>query len=179
MTNTSDDPYSTQRTDRVVDASAFRLDGRVAVVIGGTGTLCANMAETLAFAGARTVIVGRDATKAAAVLARIEVRGGAAAFERCDVTSSADLRSLVTQIVTTHQRIDVLVNGAGVNSAPLTHRLLMSFSRISPASRSSALGRRKMPKDCSNLPFGRMTRSCSSSTPPCTKSAAKFLMASS
>ena len=42
----------------------------------------------------------------------------------------------------------------------------------------SALERQKMPKDCSNQPFGRMIRFCSSNTPPCIKSAAKCPRAS-
>ena len=38
----------------------FRLDGRVAVVIGGTGVLCEMIARGFAAAGAETVLVGRD-----------------------------------------------------------------------------------------------------------------------
>lgn len=95
----------------------FRLDNRVAVVIGGTGVLCGRIAETLAAAGALTVIVGRDRAKADAVLASIESRDRQAAFERCDVTERSELSSLVRRVLTTHGRIDVLVNGAGVNSA--------------------------------------------------------------
>ena len=41
----------------------MRLDGRVAVVIGGTGVLCSRVAETFAKAGARSVIVGRNQEK--------------------------------------------------------------------------------------------------------------------
>ena len=44
--------------------SLFSLEGRTAVVIGGTGELCGMMAEGLAAAGAQVVLVGRDATKA-------------------------------------------------------------------------------------------------------------------
>ena len=54
--------------------SSFRLDGRVAVVIGGTGALCGRMAGALGDAGARTVIVGRDRAKAEAALAPGETR---------------------------------------------------------------------------------------------------------
>ena len=93
--------------------SSFRLDGRVAVVIGGTGALCSRMAGALSDAGARTVIVGRDRAKAEAVLAgRDEMT-----FEPCDVSSREGLRVLVTRVLASHGRIDVLVNGAGVNSA--------------------------------------------------------------
>ena len=49
----------------------FNLSGKVAVVIGGTGELCGAMAEGLAGAGAEVVVVGRNADKAQARLAKI------------------------------------------------------------------------------------------------------------
>ena len=97
--------------------SSFRLDGRVAVVVGGTGALGGRMAQALAQAGARTVIVGRDRTRADAALARLRVDGAELAFEPCDATSREELRDLVARVLSSHGRIDVLVNGAGVNSA--------------------------------------------------------------
>jgi NAD(P)-dependent dehydrogenase (short-subunit alcohol dehydrogenase family) len=75
------------------------------------------MAQALAEAGARTVIVGRDRTRADAALARLRVGGAEAAFESCDATSRDELRDLVARVLSSHGRIDVLVNGAGVNSA--------------------------------------------------------------
>ena len=42
------------------------LDGKTAVVVGGTGELCGAMAEGLASAGAEVVLVGRSEEKAAA-----------------------------------------------------------------------------------------------------------------
>ena len=98
--------------------SSFRLDGRVAVVIGGTGALGGRMAGALTDAGARTVIVGRDGAKAEAVLAGRDGPGnGEMTFEPCDVATREALRGLVARVLTSHGRIDVLVNGAGVNSA--------------------------------------------------------------
>lgn len=100
-----------------MDLSAFRLDGRVAVVIGGTGELCGRMAITLAEAGARTVIVGRDPAKAEAVLETMRADGSHGAFEPCDVVDRSALRDLLARVLASHGRVDVLVNGAGVNSA--------------------------------------------------------------
>jgi NAD(P)-dependent dehydrogenase (short-subunit alcohol dehydrogenase family) len=111
------DPYAAPSTDRTTDTSAFRLDGKVAVVIGGTGVLGGNLARTFARAGARTVIVGRDRSKADGVLDRMRADGFDGAFQSCDSTSRDELRSLVDRVAAQHGRIDVLVNGAGVNAA--------------------------------------------------------------
>jgi len=75
------------------------------------------MAQTLAEAGARTVIVGRDRATGNAALDRLRVDGGEFAFEPCDVTSRDQLHDLVARVLASHGRIDVLVNGAGLNSA--------------------------------------------------------------
>jgi NAD(P)-dependent dehydrogenase (short-subunit alcohol dehydrogenase family) len=99
------------------EPSSFRLDGRVAVVVGGTGALGGRMAHALAAAGARTVIVGRDRAKGSAALDRLLAHGDELAFEPCDATSRDELRDLVARVLASHGRIDVLVNGAGVNSA--------------------------------------------------------------
>lgn len=94
----------------------FSLQGRVAVVIGGTGELCGAMAEAFAGAGAHAVLVGRDAAKAEARLARIRGAGGSAEFQAGEATDKADLARLRDALLSRHGRIDILVNGAGVNS---------------------------------------------------------------
>lgn len=95
----------------------FRLDGRVAVVIGGTGVLGGRMAAALAGAGATTVVVGRDPEKGRAVVEAIVAGGGVARYERCDAVDRADLADLVARVVEGDSRVDVLVNGAGTNAA--------------------------------------------------------------
>lgn len=92
------------------------LDGKVAVVIGGTGALGGRMARALADAGARVVVVGRDRGKAG-TLDRPTGHHNQLAFEPCDVTRRQDLADLVRRVLDSHSRIDVLVNGAGVNAA--------------------------------------------------------------
>jgi len=96
--------------------SLFNLDGKVAVVIGGTGELCGAMAEGLAAAGAETVLVGRSEEKAAARLAKIEAAGGKAYFEQVDVNSKASIQALLDAVIAKSGKVDILINGAGVNS---------------------------------------------------------------
>jgi NAD(P)-dependent dehydrogenase (short-subunit alcohol dehydrogenase family) len=97
-------------------AELFSLQGRVAVVIGGTGELCGAMAEGLAAAGAAVALVGRDEAKAKVRLDLIAQAGGTAAFFACDTTSRAALEKLLADVLAKFGRVDVLVNGAGVNS---------------------------------------------------------------
>ena len=87
------------------------------MVVGGTGVLCGRMAQALAEAGARTVIVGRDRATGSAALDRLRVDGCELTFEPCEVTSRDQLHDLVARVLASHGRIDVLVNGAGLNSA--------------------------------------------------------------
>jgi len=67
--------------------SIFSLQGRVAVVIGGTGVLCGEMAEGLARAGAEVVLVGRNVEKAQARLDTIAAAGGKAWFHAAEASS--------------------------------------------------------------------------------------------
>ena len=97
--------------------SLFGLTGKVAVVIGGTGELCGAMAEGLAGAGAEVVLVGRNADKAAARLAKISAAGGRAWFHSAEVSSKAELEGLLAAVLQRSGRVDIVVNGAGINSA--------------------------------------------------------------
>lgn len=95
----------------------FGLDGRVVVVIGGTGVLCGAMAEGIAQAGATVVVAGRDAGRGGERVAAIEAAGGRAAFLPVDVMDRGSIEGLLAATLDRFGRADALVNGAGVNSA--------------------------------------------------------------
>jgi NAD(P)-dependent dehydrogenase (short-subunit alcohol dehydrogenase family) len=97
--------------------SLFSLNGTVAVVIGGTGELCGAMAEGLAAAGADVVIVGRNEQKAASRLQRIASAGGRGWFHSAEATNREALQALLAAVLDRSGRVDVVVNGAGVNAA--------------------------------------------------------------
>ncbi|MDP2136514.1 MAG: SDR family oxidoreductase [Candidatus Didemnitutus sp.] len=98
-------------------SSLFGLRGKVAVVIGGTGELCGAMAEGLAGAGAEVVLVGRNVEKAAARIETITALGGKAWFHAAEATSKSELEALRDTVVQRSGGIDIVINGAGVNSA--------------------------------------------------------------
>ena len=97
--------------------SVFGLSGKVAVVIGGTGELCGAMAEGLAGAGAEVVLVGRNAAKAEERLKRITEAGGRGYFVAAEAGNRAALEELLATVLARSGRVDVVVNGAGINSA--------------------------------------------------------------
>ena len=111
--------------------SLFGLSCKVAVVIGGTGELCGAMAEGLAGAGAEVVLVGRSAEKAAARVARIVAAGGRARFHPAEASSKAELEGLRDAVLKKSGRIDIVINGAGINSAtPFFEITEEEFDRI-------------------------------------------------
>jgi NAD(P)-dependent dehydrogenase (short-subunit alcohol dehydrogenase family) len=96
--------------------SLFSLEGKTAVVIGGTGELCGAMAVAMAGAGAEIVLVGRNEEKAKAKLREIKDVGGHGYFVATDVASREGLENLLGAVLAKSGKCDILVNGAGVNS---------------------------------------------------------------
>jgi NAD(P)-dependent dehydrogenase (short-subunit alcohol dehydrogenase family) len=95
----------------------FSLKGCTAVVIGGTGELCGAIAEGYAAAGAEVALVGRDESKAEKRLASITAGGGRGYFVPANAASKEDLEQLLATVRERSGQCDILVNGAGVNSA--------------------------------------------------------------
>lgn len=95
----------------------FSLQGQTAVIIGGTGELCGAIAEGYAAAGAEVVLVGRDPAKAEKRLEAIQAAGGRGYFVAADASRKADLEALLAQVIERSGGCQILVNGAGVNSA--------------------------------------------------------------
>jgi NAD(P)-dependent dehydrogenase (short-subunit alcohol dehydrogenase family) len=110
---------------------SFSLKNKAAVVIGGTGELCGAIAEALALAGAKVALVGRDPAKAKARQDRIIQEGGQAEFFPCDILSKSGVAKLLDDVVAKLGPVEVLVNGAGVNSAtPFLDIAEEEFDRI-------------------------------------------------
>jgi len=91
----------------------FRLDGRVGVVIGGSGGLGEAMALALAGAGAKIAVVSRRLDACQRVASEIEQMGGIAMAAAADATQFASLQAMVAQVVAEFGRIDILINSAG------------------------------------------------------------------
>ena len=98
----------------------FDLTGKVAIVVGGSRGLGRGMAVGLANAGATVVIASRglEALQAAAEEISKET-GGVCVPMQLDVTSLPAIQDFVAQVDQKFGRIDVLINGAGINMSSL------------------------------------------------------------
>ena len=108
-------------------AELFGLEGRVAVVTGGTGVLGGAMARGLARAGAKVGVLGRRREKAEATVQIIEADGGVALALPADVLDRGELEAAREAVVEQWGRLDVLVNAAGGNMPSATLEPGQSF----------------------------------------------------
>ena len=91
------------------------LRGRVAVITGGSGVLCSEMARSLASQGVKVAILNRTEEKGRGVAEEIKDIGGEAMAVAADVLDRATLEQAKKQILDRFGRIDILINGAGGN----------------------------------------------------------------
>ncbi len=91
------------------------LQNKVAVVTGGSGVLCSEMAKELARQGMRVAILNRTAQKGEAVVQSIKENGGEAINFSVDVLNKESLIAARQAILQQYGQIDVLINGAGGN----------------------------------------------------------------
>jgi gluconate 5-dehydrogenase len=93
--------------------SRFRLDGRVAVVSGGTGGIGSRLSIALAGAGARVAVLGRSAGGATDIAGAIEKAGSEAILVAADVTHHADADRAVSETLERFGRVDIVVTAVG------------------------------------------------------------------
>lgn len=93
----------------------FSLEGKVAVVTGGTGTLGGVMAQGLARAGAKVAVMGRRKERAEEIARAISDGGGVAMALPADVLDREQLTSAREKLLERWSRVDILLNGAGGN----------------------------------------------------------------
>ncbi len=90
------------------------LDGRVAVVIGGSGVLCGTLARGLGRHGVAVVVVAHSRLdRAQAVAEEIVSVGGQAMAAQADVLRRDSLEALADRTVAAYGHVDILINGAG------------------------------------------------------------------
>ena len=94
------------------------LDGKVAIVTGGSSGIGLAAAQGFAANGAKVVIA--DVTDGSEAVEGIKQDGGDALFVKTDVSKTADVRAMVDAAVNTYGRLDFGVNNAGIGGPSAT-----------------------------------------------------------
>ena len=94
----------------------FRLDGKVALVTGGSGGLGSAGALAFAHAGADIAVAARSVDKCEQVAAEIRALGRRALAVAVDVTEKASVDAMTGRVLGEFGRLDILFNNAGVTS---------------------------------------------------------------
>jgi len=95
----------------------FNLEGKVAALTGAGGHLCSEMARGFARAGCQVAVMDLRPEKAQAVEAELR-QAGAAGVMSCaiDVGRKEDHEAALDAVVKRFGRVDIFVNGAGINA---------------------------------------------------------------
>ncbi|WP_200308650.1 SDR family NAD(P)-dependent oxidoreductase [Streptomyces adelaidensis] len=101
----------------------FSLDGRVALVTGGSSGIGKAIAGALARAGASVVIVARKEAELAATVGELVADGCRAARVSADLGTRAGVRAAAEQAVEAFGEPDILVSSAGINLRPPMNEL--------------------------------------------------------
>ena len=99
-------------------AELFSLDGRVAVVTGGSSGIGEAMASALALAGAKVVLVARDPTRLSATSTSLCEAGCLAAWVSADLADRDEVRRAASAAAAAFGEPDILINCAGINLRP-------------------------------------------------------------
>ncbi len=92
----------------------MRLNGKVAIITGGTFGIGESTVRLFANEGAKVVVAARNVEKGTKLVNEIKENGGEALFVKTDVSKEEDVINLVKQTVDAYGKLDVLFANAGV-----------------------------------------------------------------
>ena len=98
----------------------YNISGRIAVVTGGAGVLCAGMCRALASAGAKVAVLDLNSEAAETLAGELRVAGAEATGVPCNVLDKASIETAARTVLAKYGGVDILINGAGGNKAAAT-----------------------------------------------------------
>lgn len=107
------------------------LEGKIALVTGGTSGIGRETAVAFARAGAKVCVAGRREKEGEETVKLVRDAGGEGCFVGCDVTKSAEVESLLQKVAERFGRLDVAFNNAGIEGAwvPIVRQTEEDFER--------------------------------------------------
>lgn len=118
----------------------FNVQGRTALITGGSGVLGSVLASALAKAGAHVVVLSLHAGSGQKVVERICQEGGEAIGIAADVMDKAALERARTEVLDRFGPVDILINAAGGNSPQATTSATTSFFELDAHAVENVLG---------------------------------------
>ena len=107
------------------------LEGKVAIVTGGTSGIGRDTAVLFAQAGVKVVVAGRREVEGNETVEMIRAAGGDGLFVKTDVAMAAEVQALVRKTVEKFGRLDIAFNNAGIEGTLLPDRRPIR-SRLGP-----------------------------------------------
>jgi NAD(P)-dependent dehydrogenase (short-subunit alcohol dehydrogenase family) len=92
------------------------MDGKTVLITGSTDGLGREVAIRLGMLGAHVLVHGRNAQRGAEVVEKINNSAGSAKFYQADFGSLKNVRELANTVKRDHQKLDILINNAGLGS---------------------------------------------------------------
>jgi gluconate 5-dehydrogenase len=115
----------------MLEAEDFRLDGKVALVTGGTYGIGFAIGQALAKAGALVCFNARSKDKVIQAEKTYHEEGFEAHGFVCDVTKEEDVKEMISTIAKQYGTIDILVNNAGIiKRIPMTEMAADDFEQV-------------------------------------------------
>ena len=110
----------------------FKLDGHVALVVGGNRGLGLSMASALAEAGASISIAARDKKINEEAVQKLKSEYNVEVISNyCDVTEEASIKEVVAKTIEHFGKIDILINSAGINiRGPIEDLSVSDFNKV-------------------------------------------------
>jgi len=96
-------------------SNLYNISGKIAVVTGGAGVLCAAMCRALAAAGAKVAVLDLNAEAAEALAAELRSIGADAISVACNVLDRDSIETAAQIVQLKFGGVDILINGAGGN----------------------------------------------------------------
>lgn len=91
-----------------------KLEGKVAIITGGTSGIGEATANLFAEQKAIVIIVGRNEEKGLFIEKYIKSKNGKAKFFKCDISNELEIKNLIDNIIKLYGKIDILFNNAGI-----------------------------------------------------------------